>query len=45
MYICSPKKRDVAQLVAFTYGVREVAGSSPVIPTFFFRLTGRFFYA
>ena len=27
--------RDVAQLVAFTYGVREVAGSSPVIPTIF----------
>lgn len=28
-----PQKRDVAQLVAYTYGVRVVAGSSPVIPT------------
>ena len=28
------KNRDVAQLVAYTYGVRVVAGSSPVIPTF-----------
>gem|GEM_PF-4094454 len=31
------KNRDVAQLVAYTYGVRVVAGSSPVIPTFFIR--------
>jgi hypothetical protein len=31
------KNRDVAQLVAYTYGVRVVAGSSPVIPTFLFK--------
>ena len=38
VYLCTRKSkfvRDVAQLVAFTYGVREVAGSSPVIPTIF----------
>lgn len=34
--------RDVAQLVAYTHGVRVVAGSSPVIPTFF-RPHGGFF--
>ena len=28
------KERDLAQLVAHTSGGREVAGSSPVIPTF-----------
>jgi hypothetical protein len=27
------KERDLAQLVAHTSGGREVAGSSPVIPT------------
>ena len=29
----SKKDRDLAQLVAHTSGGREVAGSSPVIPT------------
>ena len=29
------KERDLAQLVAHTSGGREVAGSSPVIPTIF----------
>ena len=29
----APKDRDLAQLVAHTSGGREVAGSSPVIPT------------
>ena len=39
VYLCTafPKKciqdRDLAQLVAHTSGGREVAGSSPVIPT------------
>ena len=35
-YLCSAflkKHRDLAQLVAHTSGGREVAGSSPVIPT------------
>ena len=31
-YLCM-RIRDVAQLVAHTSGGREVAGSSPVIPT------------
>ena len=30
---CGAKDRDLAQLVAHTSGGREVAGSSPVIPT------------
>ena len=30
---CVAKDRDLAQLVAHTSGGREVAGSSPVIPT------------
>ena len=30
---CKAKDRDLAQLVAHTSGGREVAGSSPVIPT------------
>ena len=35
MYLCTVKinDRDLAQLVAHTSGGREVAGSSPVIPT------------
>lgn len=33
-YLCM-RIRDVAQLVAHTSGGREVAGSSPVIPTQF----------
>ena len=32
-YLCTTKQRDLAQLVAHTSGGREVAGSSPVIPT------------
>ena len=31
--LSSKKDRDLAQLVAHTSGGREVAGSSPVIPT------------
>ena len=31
--LLSKKDRDLAQLVAHTSGGREVAGSSPVIPT------------
>ena len=31
--VSSKKDRDLAQLVAHTSGGREVAGSSPVIPT------------
>ena len=31
--VLSKKDRDLAQLVAHTSGGREVAGSSPVIPT------------
>lgn len=34
VYLCTLKNRGVAQLVAYTYGVRVVAGSSPVTPTF-----------
>ena len=36
-YLCNrlTRNRDLAQLVAHTSGGREVAGSSPVIPTFF----------
>ena len=33
MSVLSFKDRDLAQLVAHTSGGREVAGSSPVIPT------------
>ena len=32
-YLCTRNVRDLAQLVAHTSGGREVAGSSPVIPT------------
>ena len=32
LYLCT-RFRDLAQLVAHTSGGREVAGSSPVIPT------------
>lgn len=32
-YLSSPNLRDVAQLVECASGGREVAGSSPVIPT------------
>src|SRR5574344_2752468 len=31
--LCKTNDRDLAQLVAHTSGGREVAGSSPVIPT------------
>ena len=32
-HLCNLEDRDLAQLVAHTSGGREVAGSSPVIPT------------
>ena len=31
--VFAPTNRDLAQLVEYTSGGREVAGSSPVIPT------------
>ena len=34
VFTFAPQNRDLAQLVAHTSGGREVAGSSPVIPTF-----------